>query len=304
MNASEFVDEIRDLLNDPNGTAYSQAECLRYLSSYQERFFARARCANEELFTVASNAVLSETDFTTHSGDQKHSYAPFDNFRITNIMRVWINRGGNRERLLALNEDPDSNSFRYDEDRDHFQVSPMRYELVGGNLDLYGHLPASFTIDIEYERIPPRLFVGKVSGVSTSGGNATFDLVYADNPVYGFMDRVDGRHVGTRIQCLASDGPSQVREIIGFVAGASAVSVTLRGAAAEIADTDQIATIPGFPEDFHRLLALGAAALAAGARGASKRYSLLKAERDESLMQAIVLLEQRSSAIRNVYHTG
>lgn len=301
MNASEYLEELGDLLNDPNHKSWKETEKLRFVSSFAERFFARARLANEEMFSIFSESMLSQADFTTDPDDSQYAYATFDDYVITNITNLWIRTGSRRESLLHLNSQ-EQGGLRYHEDYDQHSASDVRYNLVGNRFEIYGTIPSQFTIDVSYERIPPRLFVGKVSGKAVDGsGNQTYQLVYADNPVFGKMDRIPGRYVGTRIQGTSVSKNSPPRLVTAYTLNNTYAEITLQGLTPELVDDDQIATIPDFPEDYHHLLALGAATTAAGVRGSSKAHNMLKAERNEALRQAIILLEQRTSQVRSVH---
>lgn len=299
MNANDYISEVRDLLNDPNGTGWGQNQILRHVSGYVERFFARARCANEEMFTKFNASLLSNTDFTTDANDPRYNYADFDNHQITNITGVWIRRGSSRESVSHINSRAQGGFIGGTRDTDYHQVSAVRYDIVGGRFELHGSLPGTFDIEVSYERVPPRLFIAKVDVANHGGADSTLELNYASNPTYGEMDREPDRYVGSRLQSIAG-GLRTIREIIGWDVDATKVTVTLRGNAAEIIATGDIATVPDFPEDFHHLLALGGACQAAGTRGASKLYGMLKQQRDEAFQQAIILLEQRLSEPRYV----
>lgn len=302
MNANDYIEEVRDLLNDPNGRGWGADQILRHVSGYAERFFARARCANEEMFTKFNSSFLSEADFTVDPDDPRYSYAEFDNHVVTNITGVWLRRGSVRELMLNRNSREESGFVGRSLDVDFHQTSAIRYDLVGNRFELHGVAPGTFTIEVSYERVPPRLLVGLVDTANHGGTDSTFTLLYTANPVSGEMDREPNRYIGTRLQSLGTSYRT-LREITGWAVDSTKVTVTLRGLAPEIVPASNVATIPEFPEDFHHLLALGGATQAAGVRGASKLYGMLKQQRDEAFQQAIILLEQRSSEVRWVNDT-
>ena len=304
MNAKDYVEAVRDLVNDPGGTGYPQSQILRHVSNYAEQFFARARCANEELFTVFAPALLSETDFQADATNPAYSYALFDNHVITNITGAWIRRGQSREILRHVNA-RGGNYFTGESssgDYDYNAYSATQYDVVGNRFELYGGLPGSFEIEVSYERISPPLFVGVVGVAAVVGSDATITVVHADNPIYGRMEKIPGRYIGTRIQSIAG-GIETIREVIDHTITAVETTLTIRGLAPEMVGASQFATLPALPEDFHHLLALGGACQAAGVRGASKLYSMLLNQRDDAMRQAIVLLEQRLSEPRYVQDT-
>lgn len=304
MNANDYLEEVGDMINDPNHSSSKKTEKLRFVSAFAERFFARARLANEEMFSVFSNSMLSEADFTVDADDPQYAYATFNDFIVTNITNLWMRAAGRRDTLLSMNSQEERSLSRGD-DYDHHTTSSVRYNLIGSRFELHGTIPNQFTIDVSYERIPPRLFIGKVSGKADDGnGNQTFNLAYADNPVFGHLDRIADRYVGTRIQGTSEAKASPIHLITGYAPGAAAAVITLQGLTPQVVDDDEIATIPDFPEDYHHLLALGAATMLAAVRGSSKLHNMLRGERNEALRQAIILLEQRTSETRAVHPLG
>jgi hypothetical protein len=216
---------------------------------------------------------------------------------------VWLRRGSIREVILHIGSLEQSGYTGRSQDQDFHTTSAVRYNVAGNRFELHGHPPGTFSVEVSYERVPPRLFIGEATNVNHVDANSTFELLYASNPLFGEMDREPGRYLGTRLQSIAG-GLRTIREIIDWAVDTTKVTVTLRGQATEILDSTQIATIPGFPEDFHHLIALGGACQAAATRGAAKLYSMLKQQRDEAFQQAIILLEQRLSEPRYVNETN
>ena len=305
MNAEDYVEAVRDLVNDPGGSGYSQSQILRHVSNYAETFFARARCANEEIFTVFVPSLLSESDFVADASNPAYAYALFDNHVVTNITGAWMRRGNSREILRHVNArggnyyTGESSSGDYD----YNAYSATQYDVVGNRFELYGGIPGAFDVEVSYERIPPALFVATILLADVDGsGNARISIAHATNPTYGKMERVPGRYIGTRIQSI-SGGIETIREVMEHTVTATETTFVIRGAAVELATGTKFATIPALPEDFHHLLALGGACQAAGVRGASKLYSMLLNQRDDAMRQAIVLLEQRLSEPRYVQDT-
>lgn len=307
MHALEAVEELRTLLNDKEDRTWDLDTKLRVLTSAQNRITAYARSIGQNFMVRHEPAFLTAADFSADTPIPDLYRAAFDSLRYQAIDVLWLIRGGKRYYLPRFGESIDggyggslydlSTGVTYDVNDGG--LAPMRYELHGTSIVIYGKVESGDTFAVDHPVTPGSLFLAPAA--TATGTTVTVLYTAVTN---GKMDRWAGAYDDMFLQATDAAGHATTpNPISAYTVDATKGTFTLKSTVAAISAADQVAPALALPAETHRLITLTAAAAAAIHRGSHKLAQGLKSEAAEEQAQIADAMHQRSHSSRRVHTT-
>lgn len=282
MNLDQLVMLARDLIKEPTAANWSAAEAARKINT-------RHRMMAGELINMSVGFFLRYVDMN-YVANQFDYDLPALCARVHRVERI---DGQYPQEVIPISL---AESWAH---RSILGLNPYRsldaYALVGQKIRIVPTPTTSITgaARIHYAKRQPQL----VSGTLASATSTTVTLGAV--PSSGVLDITDDAYEGTRLQLTGGTGSGQIRSITASNATTRVLTVSAWTTTPDATTTYSI--IPEIPEEWHDLIAYGAAIDLMISSKEDTSELTREYERFESIMRTQLGIRQEQSAMRVIH---